>query len=242
MNNPLEREAANLSSEAAGAELARPSEPSSAVARLAEHFADGAESTGKPHIHRSSGGRTLVFEGQSATAESRSELLTVYGPAGAVELAVRFTPEGPVLSFSAARIALESEREISLDCDTLEVRARKNIALRSQGDLVHDVGGDLTSRAVGRAETRAARLALAATEGDIDIDGAGDAWITAKNVLLNCDRELEMAERAWKEAAEQAERVRTKLASVRAARANAGEATDAATSTATSNDEPPRES
>ncbi|MFO0546979.1 MAG: hypothetical protein U0271_01260 [Polyangiaceae bacterium] len=238
MNNPLERGATNLSAEAT-AELARPSEPGSAVARLAEHLAEGEDGARKKaHIHRSGAGRTLVFEARDfeagdAPLASSSEQLTVYSPTGAVELAVRFTPDGPVLSFSAARIAVESENDISFDCENFEVRARKSVSVRSAGDLVHDVVGDLTSRVGGKSETRASRLALAATAGDIDIDGAGDAWITAKNVLLNCDRELEMAERAWKEAAEQAERVRTKLASVRAARESAGESAEATT--------PPRE-
>lgn len=172
-------------------------------------------------VHRSPTGRTVVMN-----FESRDEL-TVFGPSGNVELSLRFTPEGPVLSLAAARLELSSTGSVALHCEELELNARRSMRLTTGEDLVHDVGGSLLTRAQDRTELVAGDVRIASERGEIQVEGAGDTWITSPNVLINCDRETEMAERAW----QAAEQKRAELAAKREAKllaeAQAREAQDA---------------
>lgn len=145
-------------------------------------------------VHRSPTGRTVVM-----SFASRDEL-TVFGPSGEVELTLRFTPEGPVLSMAAARLELSSTGTVAVNCEDLELNARRSMRLTTGEDLVQDVGGSATTRARDRAEVVAGDVRIASERGEIQVEGAGDTWITSPNVLINCDRETEMSERAWRAA------------------------------------------
>lgn len=147
-------------------------------------------------VHRSPTGRTVVMN-----FESRDEL-TVFGPSGNVELTLRFTPDGPVLSMAAARLELSSTGTVAVNCEDLELNARRSMRLTTGDDLVQDVGGSAMTRARDRAEVIAGDVRIASERGEIQVEGAGDTWITSPNVLINCDRETEMSERAWRAAEE----------------------------------------
>ncbi|MFO0616738.1 MAG: hypothetical protein U0414_29360 [Polyangiaceae bacterium] len=129
----------------------------------------------QPVVHRSPSGRVVVLrmEGRSS-----SEELTVYGRGGDVELAVRFTEAGPVLSFKGARLELESAGAVAVDCEDFEVRARRDVRVHAGRDLVQHASGE------GR------------------IEAERDLWIDGEMVLVNCDRERELEERAGRAARE----------------------------------------
>jgi hypothetical protein len=114
---------------------------------------------------------TLYFSsGRSVTVtDGAPEQLTVRSPEGAVELAVRFTPEGPVLSFSAAALDLRSSGTMRLACGKLEVDAREGIALTTGGDV--------------RAEADA--VAIRARLGDVAIEANDDVRVDGERIRLN---------------------------------------------------------
>ncbi|MFO7564981.1 MAG: hypothetical protein R6X02_20215 [Enhygromyxa sp.] len=68
--------------------------------------------------------------------QGRLDELEVTSPDGRVELHVRFTPEGPVLSFEGARIDLTNARELNLRADRVRVRARECVDLSSDDEVV----------------------------------------------------------------------------------------------------------
>jgi len=107
-------------------------------------------------------GPTLTLStGHTATvAPNEPDRLTIRGPAGEVELSIRFTPEGPVLRFASAAIDLQSQGDIRIDCGRLEVRAREGIDLTTHGDLRQ-------------------------TAGKVEIDATDDVDIQGRRVLLN---------------------------------------------------------
>jgi hypothetical protein len=130
---------------------------------------------------------TVSFaSGRSVTLEDgASERLVVRSAEGAVELAVRFTPEGPVLSFSAAALDLRSSGTVRLACGKLEVDAREGIAVHSAGDVRAEVRGDHHLTVGGASHTEADALAIHARLGDVAIKANDDVRIDGERVRLN---------------------------------------------------------
>lgn len=100
-----------------------------------------------------------------------SEAIEIRSPDGTVELAIRFTDAGPVLTFQSAALELKSAGDIAIDCESLAIRAK------------------------GAAVIEGGEVDVTATTGELRVTGATDAWVTAPMVLLNCDREEELAQR-----------------------------------------------
>jgi hypothetical protein len=67
--------------------------------------------------------------------DGRGEQLSVTSPDGRVELTVRFDADGPVLSFSGARLALSAPRDIALACDRFTVQAASGVEITSPEDV-----------------------------------------------------------------------------------------------------------
>lgn len=124
-------------------------------------------------------GRAVTVEGGG------SERLVVRGPAGDVELAIRFTPAGPVLSFSAAAIELSSAGDIKMDCERLQVHARSEVVVASDGDLRESVAGARVSEVGGAASLDAHSVQIASRRGDVAVTANDDVRIDGERVLLN---------------------------------------------------------
>lgn len=87
------------------------------------------------------GSRTLACRsGRALTVHEAGpgidDCLEVRSPEGKVELSVRFTAQGPVLSFEGAHLDLKSAARVSLDCEELVLNGRKGVSLRSGGEMV----------------------------------------------------------------------------------------------------------
>jgi uncharacterized protein (DUF2345 family) len=107
--------------------------------------------------------------GRSISVESATEHLTVRGPTGEVELRVCFTSEGPVLTFAAAAIRLESSGEVSVACERFTVEAREDLALEAGGAL--------------RAEGH--HVDITASRGDVRVQANDDVRVTGERIRLN---------------------------------------------------------
>lgn len=75
-------------------------------------------------------GRTLTL------LEGRDDCVSVTSPDGVVELTVRFTPEGPVLSFGGARLDLSHAGQLNLSCDKLRLQGRRGVEVHSDAEIV----------------------------------------------------------------------------------------------------------
>jgi hypothetical protein len=148
-----------------------PASPVSRLLALADPPAVRAE--------RLASGRSVVVE------EGAEDLVTVRGPEGEVELRVRFTATGPVLTFAAAAIDLKTEGRIDLDCGRLRVRSEHGIEMRSGGDLVQNVEGHHVLRADGGSTVEAHTVEIRARAGDVKLHANDDARIEGERVLLN---------------------------------------------------------
>ena len=124
--------------------------------------------------------------GRAVTVEAgASERLLVRGPAGNVELAIRFTEQGPVLSFSAAEIDLTSAGAIRMDCERLHMHARSEVVVTSDGDLRETVAGAHVSEVAGTSTVSAHTVEITARRGDVAVKANDDVRITGERVRLN---------------------------------------------------------
>jgi hypothetical protein len=75
-------------------------------------------------------GRTLTL------LEGRDDCVSVTSPDGVVELTVRFTPEGPVLTFGGARLDLSHAGELNVSCEKLRLHGRRGVDVQSDAEIV----------------------------------------------------------------------------------------------------------
>lgn len=87
-------------------------------------------------IQTSSGHQLALLPGSSDTVQVRSA-------AGVLELELRFSPTGVVLSSPSGSLSLHAREDISFDCDRFRVRARRALDLESAGDVVVTAAGNV---------------------------------------------------------------------------------------------------
>ena len=89
---------------------------------------------------------TLVFEASGSqrtlhlATGQHDDRLEVRSPDGQIELAIRLTAEGPVLSLSANRLELRAADAVRVECSRFEVEASDGVYIRSQEMRVRTTG------------------------------------------------------------------------------------------------------
>jgi hypothetical protein len=122
-----------------------------------------------------------------ARAEAHGEdRVTIRSPSGMVELEVRMTERGPVLSFRSADLELTAARDVEVRCDTFHVRAKSGIVEETGGDLRQRVGGDAELKVRGKLTALAAEARVEAKRGGVQIEASDDVEIVGERVRLNC--------------------------------------------------------
>jgi hypothetical protein len=111
-------------------------------------------------------GRVVECRSEGADRDA----ITVRGAGGAVELEVILTPAGPVLRFRAAAIELEAAGKLRLDCEDLELHARRDASVRVGGDFV----------------TEAQTTTIRSERGDVLVEANDDVVLHGERVKLNC--------------------------------------------------------
>ena len=117
--------------------------------------------------------------------EDGQDQLTVRGPEGDVELRVRFTATGPVLTFAAAALDLKTPGRLDLECGSLRVRSRHGVEIEAGGDLVQNVEGQHVLRAEGGSTVEAHAVEIRSRKGDVRVQANDDVRIEGERVLLN---------------------------------------------------------
>lgn len=101
-------------------------------------------------------------------------------PGDRIELELRFTAEGPVVRTRAAALELEAADSITARCDRFAVRA--------QGDIELQAGGELRCHASDAASVTARSFTVDANPGAVRLRANDDVQLLGEQVLLNCDR------------------------------------------------------
>ncbi len=143
--------------------------------------APSAESPAAPARLRLPSGRRAEFD-----RDGKDDLLTVSAADGRVELTVRFTEAGPVLSFEAAGLRLRSAGEVAVACERFRVEAAEEVSLRSGGTLRTESDGATELEAGGAARVEGHAVEIRSRRGDVDLKANDDVRLRGERVKLNC--------------------------------------------------------
>lgn len=115
--------------------------------------------------------------GRRVSADTmHGETLTVTSPEGALELTVRFTPEGPTLTLHAKTLCLRADKDLSIDCDRFALRARDGVSIETPKNL--------SLRAEGTLSVDGESIAIEAHQSDVSVFAKGEVAIDGEAIKL----------------------------------------------------------
>jgi len=112
-----------------------------------------------------------LASGRSITADRAGDedLIEVTSPDGKIELSVRLTPEGPVLSMDAARLKLKAKQDVRVECEDFHVEAARDAQIRSERETRLESG----------------TLDVKTTKGDAKVKAKIDLRLRGERIFLN---------------------------------------------------------
>ncbi len=131
--------------------------------------------------------RTALACGRALTVTERegADHIDIVDPSGRVELAIRITPEGPVLEIDVLSLRLRA-RDIAIECETLTTRASRSIGVTCGGDVVESAAGKRHLESAGGTRIAGRDVEFAAEAGEARVRATDDVSIQGATVLLNC--------------------------------------------------------
>jgi hypothetical protein len=80
-----------------------------------------------------------LASGHSVRVDERdANRISVHAPDGRLQIALRFTADGPVLELDAATLELRATRDVHVECERFDVRARRAVTIASEADVAID--------------------------------------------------------------------------------------------------------
>jgi hypothetical protein len=125
--------------------------------------------------------------GASVEIDRVRERLTLRGSGGEVQLRIRVTADGLVLSISSCQLEIEQTETLRVCVDRLEIETQRGINLRSKGSIEQRVAGDITMHCEGTLQVQSGAVAVVAHTGDLSLESTHDVAIEGERLLLNCD-------------------------------------------------------
>jgi adhesin HecA-like repeat protein len=107
-----------------------------------------------------------------------TDTVELVGRDGKVVFAIEVSERGPVLRFEGPGLTIRAAGDLSLEAQTLNLRADKALNVHT--------GGDMNIRADGDLHTSARIQTIKAELGDVAIEANDDVRIDGERVLVNC--------------------------------------------------------
>jgi len=118
-------------------------------------------------------------------AGPRGDVLSIKAPDGKIFLKITLLPEGPAVELQSVSLAVAASGDLSLDCRRLAINAEDGVAIRTGGDLVQAVQGDVRVAAGGIIDTEGHAQHLRARRGDVQLTANDDVALDGERVRLN---------------------------------------------------------
>ncbi len=113
-----------------------------------------------------------------SSGSNHRDIFTVSNREGMIELEITITEKGPVLQFNTVDMKIASKGRVRIDCEDFYVHAKGRIKYSSDGDLIQQANGDMS--------TTARICSVKARRGNINLDANDDVKIKGERILLNC--------------------------------------------------------
>ena len=89
------------------------------------------------------GGRQVVVRRDAGV-----QCVELRAPSGQLELRIRLTEDGPVLSVDAVKLEVRAEQSVNIECEEFNVNASSSVKIASKGEVTVDAADDV--RVVGK--------------------------------------------------------------------------------------------
>lgn len=135
-----------------------------------------------PSHDENTAGREVLLSmdnGYEVLVAPQSNQLFVSDPSGVISLQITMTDQGPLLQMKSAILDIEAEQKLSLSAEEVEVHAKKQLNIQSDGEMTETISGERSSTAEAYAHT--ARL------GDFQVKANDDIKLNGERVKLNCE-------------------------------------------------------
>jgi len=106
--------------------MASDEKPTHRTALVSEHETEDAEESTTYLQH----GRQVAV-----TRSGAEDIVEIRASSGALELRVRVTEEGPVLSLEGVKLEMRGAESVAVECKTFKVEASEGVELASEGEL-----------------------------------------------------------------------------------------------------------
>lgn len=140
---------------------------------------------------RNTSHHTLPSGRQVEFGIDKQEYIKVHSRTGHVELLIKFTSEGPLLTFSAAEIAMESRGKMELKCKEFTLQAEQSIQLKSAGDALTEIAGESKTHVGKQLVATAEEVSIEATKGDTIVKANDFVRVHGEKILLNTELDPE---------------------------------------------------
>lgn len=154
--------------------------------RIESSISNAEEHTAKHALPVGTLVRIPFASGASIDADRERERVTLRGVDGEVQLVIRMTSDGPVLSFSAAQLEIDTTQKLRVDVDQLELRARNGISVESLGPVSQRIHGESITHCDGHVQLECGSVSMTAHDGDLALDSSCDVTVNGDRVLINC--------------------------------------------------------
>ena len=122
------------------------------------------------------------------TETAEGGTLYLQTPEGKTCLKLIMTPEGPHIELEGVSLSLTAKQNLTLDCESLDIRAQKQLSLRSGGNIVQKAEGDISASAGNHLKMEAFSQELYARKGDMRIKANDDVMLDGERIRLNSPR------------------------------------------------------
>jgi hypothetical protein len=117
--------------------------------------------------------------------DGAGDRLTIRGPSGELELTIRLTAEGPVITLAGASIELTSSRDVTIECERFAVHAREGAELVSGGDVREQIAGEREVVVGGKSRVEAHSASVEARRGNVELKANDDVVVDGERIYLN---------------------------------------------------------
>lgn len=112
-----------------------------------------------------------------AKNSKEEDYLTISTQSGEIELSIRITESGPILTFSGVKVELTASNKIELLSEEISLVASKRLDTECHGDRTDTTTGD--------AKIRAKSIELQATLGSVQVKANDDVALVGERIFLN---------------------------------------------------------
>ncbi len=124
--------------------------------------------------------------------DAQGERFFITSPHGEVELQVRITPEGPLLSFHQSHIEISNEGNLNIKCKDLRVQTEGKMQFECGAEFHQTVAGNYSVDVRDDAGFNAQSLQMKAELGELSLIANDDIALNGLRVLLNVPTQEEL--------------------------------------------------